>query len=171
MLIGCCGCGGGAQAPWLLDLMPAAALQHVVAQAPWTLLGAQPSQLAALNESHAAASTAVATDPYAAEPAQTPAGGEAGGGQAVPWKGGLPPGFGGQWSRLTLHVDQVVLPSPGAAAELRPKAYKYYATYMLPGVWGARQARVACSRSQFKLWIAIAIALQSLGVKAQCSQR
>ena len=33
----------------------------------------------------------------------------------------LPNGFEGQWSRLTLHIDQLVIPSPGAAAELRPK--------------------------------------------------
>lgn len=47
----------------------------------------------------------------------------------------LPHGFGGQWCRLTLHVDQLVLPSPGAAAEFRPKSYKYYASYKLPGAY------------------------------------
>ncbi|GAX82212.1 hypothetical protein CEUSTIGMA_g9640.t1 [Chlamydomonas eustigma] len=45
----------------------------------------------------------------------------------------LPSGFEGQWSRLTFHVDQLVIPSPGSAAELRPRAYKYYITYTLPG--------------------------------------
>ncbi|KAG1667655.1 hypothetical protein FOA52_004682 [Chlamydomonas sp. UWO 241] len=100
------------QSPLLASLLPAAAARHLAGLAPWAL--PRPS---------AGPSTSPDIDLTL-----KPRGSDGSTGEV--W---LPDGFAGQWCRLTLHVDQLTLPSPGAAVELRPKAYKYYVTYVLPG--------------------------------------
>ena len=86
------------QAPGLLALLPVAAAQHLMSgQAPWLMRQLGDGAVDA---------------PFPGSPPGLPA-------VALPVG---PSGFEGQWSRLTLHVDQLVMPSPGAAAEMRPRS-------------------------------------------------
>ena len=103
------------QAPGLLALLPVAAAQHLMSgQAPWLMrqLGGGSVDVS-----------------FPGSPPGTPA-------VALPVG---PSGFEGQWSRLTLHVDQLVMPSPGAAAEMRPRS-----------VWAGVRKAFCC----YPLWLA-----------------
>lgn len=44
-----------------------------------------------------------------------------------------PPGFAGQWVRLSLHVEELLLPGGDEAALERPRIASYLTTYRLPG--------------------------------------